>query len=138
MPCCRHEQALGRTARGARISQSTCAPELPLRFRGSSYLLMWKSRQFGASCVSEIRCWDTANNMKNMYVLRPALQCDRNGKCSGKISLNPRILSFQIKVSTTFPVSIALQRWSQNMHIFHVICRIPTQCFRDAVCIELP
>ena len=45
--------------------------------------------------------WDMANNMTNMFALRPALKCDRNGKCCGKISLNPRTLGYQIKVSTT-------------------------------------
>ena len=51
----------------------------------------------------KILYWDMANNMTNMFALRSALKCDRNGKCSGKISLNARTLSYQIKVSTTFP-----------------------------------
>ena len=50
------------------------------------------------------------NNMKIMFTLRPALKSDRNGNCSGKISLNPQILSYQIKFSTT----IAALRWSQG------------------------
>ena len=61
----------------------------------------------------KIMPWVIINNMKIMFVLRPALKSDRNGSCSGKISLNPQTFSYQIKFSTT---AAALRRSQDSVY----------------------